>query len=140
MLVVLIVLYVGSQLGSTLLMSSTTMEPTQRYMMLALPFVFVIFVIRFPAGLLVYWITTNLWTIGQQYAIRRKLGPATPPRGAVRGRRRPAAANGAGESEADATEEEATRSGRRGRCRRAGADGSARRRRARRSKRSGRRR
>jgi YidC/Oxa1 family membrane protein insertase len=77
-LAVLIVMYVTSQLGSSLLMTSSTMEPTQRYLMLALPFVFVLFVIRFPAGLLVYWITTNVWTIGQQYVIRRKLGPTAP--------------------------------------------------------------
>jgi YidC/Oxa1 family membrane protein insertase len=82
-LAVLIVLYVASQLGSSLLMTSSTMEPTQRYLMLALPFVFVLFVIRFPAGLLVYWITTNMWTIGQQYVIRRKLGPKEPAGAAV---------------------------------------------------------
>ena len=50
-LVVLIVLYVGSQLASTLLMSTTT-DRTQRMIFLALPFVFVTFVVRFPAGLL----------------------------------------------------------------------------------------
>ena len=64
-LVALIVLYVGSQLLSTILMS-TAQDKTQRIIFLALPFVFVIFVINFPAGLLVYWITTNLWTIVQQ--------------------------------------------------------------------------
>ena len=36
-------------------------------MMLALPFVFVVSSIRFPAGLLVYWITTNLVDDRQQY-------------------------------------------------------------------------
>jgi YidC/Oxa1 family membrane protein insertase len=46
---------------------------------LALPFVFVIFIINFPAGLLVYWITTNLWTIVQQAIIRKRLGPMRPP-------------------------------------------------------------
>ena len=46
---------------------------------LALPFVFVIFVINFPAGLLVYWITTNLWTIVQQTIVRKRLGPIRPP-------------------------------------------------------------
>jgi YidC/Oxa1 family membrane protein insertase len=46
---------------------------------LALPFIFVIFVINFPAGLLVYWITTNLWTIVQQAIIRKRLGPMRPP-------------------------------------------------------------
>src|SRR6185295_17043756 len=77
-LVVLIVLYVGSQLFSTLLMSTTT-DRTQRIIFLALPFLFVTFVIRFPAGLLVYWITTNLWTIVQQSIIRKRLGPMRPP-------------------------------------------------------------
>jgi YidC/Oxa1 family membrane protein insertase len=77
-LAVLVVLYVGSQLASTLLMSTTT-DRTQRMLFLALPFVFVIFVINFPAGLLVYWITTNLWTIAQQAIIRRRLGPIRPP-------------------------------------------------------------
>jgi YidC/Oxa1 family membrane protein insertase len=77
-LITLIVLYVGSQLFSTLLMSTTT-DRTQRMIFIALPFVFVLFVIRFPAGLLVYWITTNLWTIVQQTIVRRRLGPLRPP-------------------------------------------------------------
>jgi YidC/Oxa1 family membrane protein insertase len=77
-LVALIVLYVGSQLLSTVLMSTAT-DKTQRMIFLALPFVFVIFVINFPAGLLVYWITTNLWTIVQQAIVRKRLGPLRPP-------------------------------------------------------------
>jgi YidC/Oxa1 family membrane protein insertase len=39
----------------------------------------VLFVINFPAGLLVYWITTNLWTIVQQTIVRKRLGPLRPP-------------------------------------------------------------
>ena len=77
-LVALIVLYVGSQLLSTLLMSTTT-DRTQRMIFIALPFFFVLFVINFPAGLLVYWITTNLWTIVQQTIVRKRLGPLRPP-------------------------------------------------------------
>jgi YidC/Oxa1 family membrane protein insertase len=77
-LVTLIVLYVGSQLLSTILMSTAT-DRTQRIIFLALPFVFVIFVINFPAGLLVYWITTNFWTIVQQTIVRKRLGPMRPP-------------------------------------------------------------
>ncbi len=73
MLAVLLVLYVGSQLLSSVLMSVTA-DKTQRYIMLGLPFVFVFFILNFPAGLLVYWITTNLWTVGQQYFIRRSTG------------------------------------------------------------------
>ncbi len=46
--------------------------------MLLLPVVFVVILYRYPAGLLVYWITTNMWTIGQQYVIKRRMPP--PPR------------------------------------------------------------
>jgi YidC/Oxa1 family membrane protein insertase len=72
-LIALLVLYVGSQLLSSILMSVTA-DKNQRIIMFALPFVFVFFIKGFPAGLLVYWITTNTWTVGQQYVIRRKTG------------------------------------------------------------------
>src|ERR1700753_3356704 len=75
-LVVLIILYVGSQLGSTLVMSSaSTMDPMQRRVVMFLPLLFVVFVFRFPAGVLVYWITTNFWTMGQQWVVRQRVGP-----------------------------------------------------------------
>jgi YidC/Oxa1 family membrane protein insertase len=77
-LVVLIVLYIGSQLLSSILMASATTDKNQRMLMIALPFVFTIFIINFPAGLLVYWITTNLWTVGQQYTLRRLAGNPEP--------------------------------------------------------------
>jgi YidC/Oxa1 family membrane protein insertase len=77
-LVVLIVLYVGTQLASSLMMSTPTMDSTQRRIMLLMPLFFVVFVISFPAGLIVYWITTNSWTMLQQYMIRRRLGPVVP--------------------------------------------------------------
>jgi YidC/Oxa1 family membrane protein insertase len=76
-LLILVILYVGTQLFSTLLMSTTT-DRTQKMIFVALPFVFVTFVVRFPAGLLVYWITTNTWTIVQQAIIRKRLGPLRP--------------------------------------------------------------
>jgi YidC/Oxa1 family membrane protein insertase len=79
-LVVLILLYVGSQVGSTLIATATA-DPTQRRLMLLLPIVFVVILYRYPAGLLVYWITTNLWTIGQQLVIRRYMGTPAPPPG-----------------------------------------------------------
>jgi YidC/Oxa1 family membrane protein insertase len=72
-LAILLVLYVGSQLLSSILMSVTA-DRNQRFIMIALPFVFVPFIQGFPAGLLVYWITTNFWTVGQQYIIRRTAG------------------------------------------------------------------
>jgi YidC/Oxa1 family membrane protein insertase len=36
-------------------------------------------VINFPAGLLVYWITTNTWTMGQQYYLKRRIAHMAPP-------------------------------------------------------------
>jgi YidC/Oxa1 family membrane protein insertase len=80
-LVALLVLYVGSQLASSLMMSSPMMDKTQRQLMLVLPLFFVVIVINFPAGLLVYWITTNLWTMGQQYVVKKLIG--VPPAPAV---------------------------------------------------------
>src|SRR6516165_11145402 len=78
-LIVLLLLYIGSQVASSLLMSSPMMDPTQRKLMLVLPLFFVVIVINFPAGLLVYWITTNVWTMDQQYTVRRLIGHPTPP-------------------------------------------------------------
>lgn len=69
-LIALLVLYIGTQLVSGLVMAVTA-DKNQRMLMFVLPFIFVPFVISFPAGLVVYWITTNIWTIGQQYAIQR---------------------------------------------------------------------
>jgi YidC/Oxa1 family membrane protein insertase len=69
-LVVLLILYVGSQLGSTLVSLSTATDQMQRRLMLALPFIFVPFVIHFPAGLILYWITTNFWTLGQSFVVK----------------------------------------------------------------------
>jgi YidC/Oxa1 family membrane protein insertase len=79
-LVVLMVLYVGTQLLSTLAMPmAPTMDKSQRNLMLIMPVAFVIFIIRFPAGLIVYWVTTNTWTMLQQFTIKRLMGPAPPP-------------------------------------------------------------
>jgi YidC/Oxa1 family membrane protein insertase len=73
-LIALLVLYVGTQLVSGMVMAVTA-DKSQRTMMMVLPFIFVPFIISFPAGLVLYWITTNFWTIGQQYTIQ-KLIPA----------------------------------------------------------------
>ena len=78
----LIVLYVGTQLAASAV-TAISADPTQRRIMLALPFVFVIFIINFQAGLIVYWITTNVWTIGQQLLVQE----AVPEARAARGRR-----------------------------------------------------
>ena len=56
-------------------------DRNQRIIMYVLPFVFAPFVISFPAGLAVYWISTNIWTLGQQTVVRVLLPAAGDPDG-----------------------------------------------------------
>jgi YidC/Oxa1 family membrane protein insertase len=73
----LIALYVGSMLGSTLLFSFVT-DKQQKYMLAAMPIIFVPFVLNFSTGVMIYWITSNFWTIGQQGMIKRTMGHRFP--------------------------------------------------------------
>ena len=78
---VLIAVYVASQLLSTYLMSTAMQSKAQRYMVLVLPIVFLPFILRFPSGLMIYWLTTNLWTTGQGLITRRQMPrPVVPPK------------------------------------------------------------
>ncbi len=47
-------------------------DPIQKKVMMALPFVFTVFFLWFPAGLVLYWVVNNLLSIAQQYYITRK--------------------------------------------------------------------
>ncbi len=79
-LIALIVLFIGTQLGASAVMAGRA-EGIQRLIMFGLPFAFAPFVITFPAGLALYWISTNVWTLGQQFAVKRFIPPpekATP--------------------------------------------------------------
>jgi YidC/Oxa1 family membrane protein insertase len=67
---VVLAIYAGSQVASTYFMG-TTMDKTQRTIMMVLPLVFLTVVSRFPTGLVLYWMTTNLWTVGQGLITRR---------------------------------------------------------------------
>jgi YidC/Oxa1 family membrane protein insertase len=77
----------------------------QKMLLYVLPVVFAVGGIAFPIGVLFYWTTTNLWTMGQQfYVIRRNPAPGTPAYEAKQKRDRakgrialedPATANGA---------------------------------------------
>jgi YidC/Oxa1 family membrane protein insertase len=71
-------LYVGTMLGSTLLFSFVT-DRQQKYMFAAMPIFFIPFVIGVPAGVMIYWITTNVWTICQQGVIKRTMGHRLRP-------------------------------------------------------------
>ena len=73
----LLAVYAVSQVLSTYFMSAT-MEKSQRTMMMIVPLVFITFIAHFPTGLVLYWVTTNLWTVGQG-VVTRRLVPKTPP-------------------------------------------------------------
>jgi YidC/Oxa1 family membrane protein insertase len=77
-LIVMIVIYVGTQLVSSYVSSFNVQDKNQKRLLFIFPFLFVPVVINFEAGLLVYWISTNVWTIGQQLFIRKFLPPPEP--------------------------------------------------------------
>lgn len=105
-LVILIILYIGSQLLSSVFMTASV-DKNQRLLMMGLPFVFTTFVIRFPAGLIVYWITTNFWTVGQGFLVRRAMPPIKP------GALVPTGKSGAAKPDADTVVEEKPKPSRR---------------------------
>ncbi|MHC0430767.1 membrane protein insertase YidC [Streptomyces sp. O3] len=55
----------------------------QKMLMYVFPVIFAVFGINFPVGVLVYWLTTNVWTMGQQmYVIRQNPTPGSKAQGA----------------------------------------------------------
>ncbi|MBA2742446.1 MAG: membrane protein insertase YidC [Actinobacteria bacterium] len=91
----LLVVYVVSQLTSTWLMSTQMQSTAQRVMIMVLPIVFIPFILSFPSGLMIYWLTTNLWTTGQGLITRRQMPkPAPPPKRTSRTPPKEASANG----------------------------------------------
>jgi YidC/Oxa1 family membrane protein insertase len=80
-LIVLIVLFVTTTAASVLLTTamSPTANPSQRYIMMIFPLIVVPFIINAPAGLAVYWIATNVFSLGQQWVVQKLIpAPAAP--------------------------------------------------------------
>ena len=69
-LIILLALYIGTSLIAGLIMTGRNASAQQRMIALGLPLVFTPIMIGFPAGLLVYWISTNVWTMGQQAVVK----------------------------------------------------------------------
>lgn len=64
------------------------MARQQKVLLYALPVIFAVTGVNFPLGVLIYWTTTNLWTMGQQfYVIRRMPAPGSPAEKALQERR-----------------------------------------------------
>lgn len=68
----LVLVYMATQLVSSLLLT-TAVDKSQKIMMILMPLGIGIFFFfgNFPAGVLIYWVTTNMWTIGQQLVVKR---------------------------------------------------------------------
>ncbi len=49
-------------------------NPQQRQIMMLMPIMLTVFGVGFPIGVLLYWVTTNLWTMAQQYVLLRNVG------------------------------------------------------------------
>ena len=103
---VLLVVYVVSQVASGYF-ASVTAQRSQRILLMVLPVFFVPVITRFPVGLLMYWMTTNLWTVGQGIITRRMVPkPAPPPkrssRTAPREETAPSVTDGSAETRAPA--------------------------------------
>jgi YidC/Oxa1 family membrane protein insertase len=86
---ILLVIYVLSQMGSSYFMTASA-EKAQRILMIFMPLIFVGFIIKppvtpggaengFPTGLLMYWMTTNLWVVGQGLVTRKLIAKPVPP-------------------------------------------------------------
>ncbi|MDD3776125.1 MAG: YidC/Oxa1 family membrane protein insertase [Actinomycetota bacterium] len=65
---ILVILMVGTMFLTT---KMTTTDPKQSFLTYVMPLVFGFISFRLPSGILVYWVTTNVWTMGQQYLVNR---------------------------------------------------------------------
>jgi YidC/Oxa1 family membrane protein insertase len=83
-LIVLVVLYVSTMLATSYF-STAQMQGNQRWMFLLLPVFFTIIIIRYPAGLLLYWVVSNMTQLPLQWYARRQVkAPPVPPDAAVK--------------------------------------------------------
>lgn len=61
------------------LASDNAMVQQQKVLLYVLPFVFALGGVGFPIGVLLYWLTTNIWSMGQQFwVIRNNPSPGSP--------------------------------------------------------------
>jgi len=65
---ILVILMVVTMFISTRM---TTTDPKQSKIMYIMPVAFGIISFQFPSGILVYWVTTNIWSIGQQWVVNK---------------------------------------------------------------------
>jgi YidC/Oxa1 family membrane protein insertase len=64
-----------SQVVQQLMTPQTGVDPAQQKMMLVMPIVLIFVFISTPAGALIYWLTSNVWRIGQMQLTNYLIGP-----------------------------------------------------------------
>jgi YidC/Oxa1 family membrane protein insertase len=69
------ILPVASALTTYTQMIMTSADASQKSMMLIMPIFIGYISISFPAGLVLYWVVSNLFSMGQQYLIARRMNP-----------------------------------------------------------------
>jgi YidC/Oxa1 family membrane protein insertase len=72
----------GASMVLQMRMTPTSADPMQQKIMTFMPIMFTFMFLWAPSGLVIYWFSSNLWAIGQQYITNRIIGPpavARPP-------------------------------------------------------------
>lgn len=57
-------------------MTPTSIDPAQAKIMLLMPVIFTFMFLNFPSGLVLYWLTNNILSVGQQYLINKSPSPS----------------------------------------------------------------
>ena len=65
-------------------MTPTSADPTQQKIMMFMPVMITVTMLFAPSGLVIYWLVSNIWTIGQQYFTNWLIGPTRSAAAAVK--------------------------------------------------------
>jgi YidC/Oxa1 family membrane protein insertase len=104
---VMIILMAGSQFVTQRQLMTKNVDTSvktpfmqqQKMLMYVFPVMFAVFGINFPIGVLVYWLTTNVWSMGQQLVVIRR----NPTPGSIAFKERQARLKAQGKLAADGT-------------------------------------
>ena len=70
-------LIMGASMLAQQFLNPAPLDPIQKNIMMAMPVVFTVFFLWFPAGLVLYWVVNNILSIAQQWHITRKIAAAS---------------------------------------------------------------
>ncbi len=70
-------LIMGASMLAQQFLNPAPLDPIQKNIMMAMPVVFTVFFLWFPAGLVLYWVVNNILSIAQQWLITRRIAAAS---------------------------------------------------------------